>query len=70
MSNSEYAEFYGDDLKAKLLEDSRDPPEDYLCKAADILYNTLADEDVEFAFVGGWAVYLRGGTRKPNGVDV
>jgi hypothetical protein len=59
----------GDELDT-LRTESRNPPVENLGLAAKYMHSILQRLGIKFAFFGGWAVYLRGGPRKAQGLDI
>ena len=69
-SASMAAEIYDTDRFAELYYGSRNPPTPNLGLAARYLISLFQRWSIPFAFLGGWAVYLRGGWRQTQDVDV
>ncbi|KAI9732271.1 MAG: hypothetical protein M1818_007590 [Claussenomyces sp. TS43310] len=64
------AEVYNTDRFAILYAESRDPPKANLGLAARYLCDLFATSGIEAAFMGGWAMNLRGNARGTNDVDL
>ena len=64
------AEVYDTNRFSDLYHASRRPSPQHLCLAARFLVALFRGHSVFFAFLGGWAVYLRGGGRRTEDVDV
>ncbi|CAK7227936.1 hypothetical protein SCUCBS95973_006712 [Sporothrix curviconia] len=64
------AEIYDTDRFAELYRVSQDPPLASLGLAARFLVSFFQTNGIAFAFLGGWAVYLRGGWRRTQDVDI
>lgn len=64
------AEVYDTDRFAVLYPESQNPTVENLGLAAKFLRGLLSAYNIPLAFVGGWAVYLRGSGRQTNDVDV
>lgn len=64
------AEVYDTSRFSDLYHASRSPSPQHLGFAARFLVSLFRDHSVFFAFLGGWAVYLRGGGRQTEDVDV
>lgn len=64
------AEVYDTNRFSQLYQASRRPSPEHLGLAADFLFSLFDRHSIRFAFLGGWAVYLRGGTRRTEDVDL
>lgn len=64
------AEVYDTSRFSDLYHASRSPSPQHLGLAARFLVSLFRGHSVFFAFLGGWAVYLRGGGRRTEDVDV
>ncbi|RMJ09166.1 hypothetical protein CDV36_011223 [Fusarium kuroshium] len=64
------AEIYDTDRFGELYYASREPSRQNLALGARYLNDLFAFYQVPFAFLGGWAVYLRGGQRRTQDVDI
>lgn len=64
------AEVYDTSRFSDLYHASRSPSPQHLGLAARFLVSLFRSHSVFFAFLGGWAVYLRGGGRRTEDVDV
>jgi hypothetical protein len=64
------AEVYHTDRFAVLFPESQNPPVEHLGLAGRFLRQLFAAYDIPVAFVGGWAIYLRGSGRQTNDVDI
>jgi hypothetical protein len=64
------AEVYDTNRFSQLYHASRRPSPEHLGLAADFLFSLFDRHSILFAFLGGWAVYLRGGSRRTEDVDV
>ncbi|CAI4215408.1 unnamed protein product [Parascedosporium putredinis] len=64
------AEVYDTNRFSQLYQASRRPSPEHLSLAADFLFSLFDRHSIRFAFLGGWAVYLRGGTRRTEDVDL
>ncbi|SPN97467.1 uncharacterized protein DNG_00981 [Cephalotrichum gorgonifer] len=64
------AEIYDTNRFSVLYHNSRRPSPQHLGLAARFLISLFRSHSIFFAFLGGWAVYLRGGARRTEDVDV
>ncbi|KAH8907489.1 hypothetical protein BR93DRAFT_877746 [Coniochaeta sp. PMI_546] len=64
------AEIYDTKRFGQLLHGSFDPPMQNLGLAARYIVSLFRRHGIPFAFLGGWAIYLRGGLRTNQDVDV
>lgn len=64
------AEVYDTNRFSDLYHASRRPSPQHLGLAARFLIALFGSHSVFYAFLGGWAVYLRGGGRRTEDVDV
>jgi hypothetical protein len=64
------AEIYDTDRFAQLYYSSRQPTADHLLLAAKHLSEICQGAAIPHAFLGGWTVRLRGGSRETQDVDV
>jgi len=64
------AEIYNTDRFAVLYAASQAPPVENLGLAARYVAALFQQNNVPAAFLGGWAVYLRGSGRSTNDVDM
>lgn len=69
-SGSRRAEVYNTDRFAELYYVSMNPDVDSLALATRYLIKLFRDRHVPYAVLGGWAVYLRGGQRTTQDVDI
>lgn len=64
------AEIYDTDRFGELYYSSREPDPDHLFLAAKYVARTCTHATIPFAFIGGWTLRLRGGTRETQDVDI
>jgi hypothetical protein len=63
------AEIYDTDRFGELYYGSREPDPRNLGLAARFMISLFRRHDITFALLGGWAIFLRGGTRSTEDVD-
>lgn len=68
-ASSASAEIYDTDRFGELYYGSREPDQRHLGLAARFMISLFQRRDITFALLGGWAVFLRGGTRFTQDVD-
>jgi len=66
---SDSAEIYNTDRFGELYYGSREPDQRNLGLAARFMISLFQRRNITFALLGGWAVFLRGGTRSTEDVD-
>lgn len=64
------AEVYDTDRFGTLYHGSRNPPMANLGLAAAYMISLFRLHNISFAFVGGWAIFLRGGQRSTQDIDL
>lgn len=64
------AELYDTDRFAELYDASLEPGTENLGLAARFFVSFFQNHGISYAFLGGWAVYLRGGWRRTQDVDI
>ncbi|KAB5581053.1 hypothetical protein GE09DRAFT_461148 [Coniochaeta sp. 2T2.1] len=64
------AEIYDTDRFGELYYGSNDPPDRNLGLAARYMVSLLRRHGIPFAFLGGWAIRLRGGRRATQDIDI
>jgi hypothetical protein len=64
------AEVYNTDRFGELYYASRQPTSDHLLLAANHLAQICQNAAIPHAFLGGWTVRLRGGSRETQDVDI
>ncbi len=64
------AEIYNTDRFAELYNASHSPALENLGLAARFMIAFFQYHSIPFAFLGGWAVYLRGGSRETEDIDM